>query len=90
MDDTERERVLETLHSERFQDWAPAAIHAQLLDEGQYLCSRRTMYRLLAAPDASRERRRHLIRPAYQKPELLATGPTQVWRVGTLRSCGFR
>lgn len=79
LDETERERVLATLYSERFRECAPAAIHAQLLDEGQYLCSPRTMYRLLAAQDASRERRRHLIHPAYQKPELLATGPNQVW-----------
>lgn len=79
LDETERAEVLEILHSQRFQDCAPAAIHAQLLDEGRYLCSPRTMYRILATLDQSRERRRQLIHPAYQKPELLATAPNQVW-----------
>jgi putative transposase len=79
LDQTERDRVLSVLHSERFQDCAPAAVHAQLLDDGQYLCSPRTMYRLLAEQGESRERRSQLIHPPYQKPELLATAPNQVW-----------
>lgn len=79
LDAEEQQQVLSVLYSERFQNAAPAAIHAQLLDEGQYLCSPRTMYRLLARRGESRERRDQLIHPAYQKPELLATAPNQVW-----------
>lgn len=75
----EQHQVLSVLHSERFQNAAPAAIHAQLLDEGQYLCSPRTMYRLLERHGESRERRDQLTHPPYQKPELLAEGPNQVW-----------
>lgn len=77
--DSERQNVLAILHQERFQDAAPAAVQAQLLDEGEYLCSTRTMYRLLAAQGELRERRKQLIHPPYQKPELLATAPNQVW-----------
>jgi putative transposase len=77
--ESEQQQVLSVLHSERFQNAAPAAIHAQLLDEGQYLCSPRTMYRLLERRGESRERRDQLIHPPYQKPELLATAPNQVW-----------
>ena len=75
----ERERVLDLLHSKRFVDQAPAPVYAQLLDEGTYVCSIRTMYRILAAADEVRERRDQLRHPAYTKPELLATGPNQVW-----------
>jgi putative transposase len=75
----ERESVRAVLNSDRFQDCAPAAIHAALLDEGQYLCSPRTMYRLLEEDQATRERRDQLTHPAYQKPELLATAPNQLW-----------
>ena len=75
----ERETVRDLLNSPRFVDCAPAAIQATLLDEGQYLCSARTMYRLLAADGATRERRDQLTHPPYQKPELLATGPNQLW-----------
>ena len=75
----EREQVLSILHSERFQDRAPAAIHAQLLDEGQYLCSPRTMYRILSEQGESVKRGSQLVHPLYQKPELLATAPNQVW-----------
>jgi putative transposase len=67
------------LNSERFQDCSPAAINAALLDEGQYLCSTRTMYRILLADGATRERRDQLTHPQYQKPELLATAPNQLW-----------
>ena len=75
----ERESVRAVLNSERFQDCAPAAIHAALLDEGQYLCSPRTMYRLLEEDAATRERRDQLTHPEYKKPELLATAPNQLW-----------
>ena len=75
----ERETVLEQLNSERFVDQAPAQVYASLLDEGLYLCSVRTMYRILEEQDQVRERRNQLCHPVYQKPELLATGSNQVW-----------
>jgi putative transposase len=75
----ERHAVLDVLHSERFVDQAPKAVYATLLDEAVYLCSWRTMYRVLAAAVEVRERRNQLRHPAYAKPELLATGPNQVW-----------
>ena len=75
----ERERVLEVLHSPRFVDRAPAPVHAALLDEGTYLCSVRTMYRILTDCAEVRERRDQCRRPAYTKPELLAQGPNEVW-----------
>lgn len=83
----ERAQVLSVLHRERFADRAPAAIHAVLLDEGVYLCSVSTMYRLLRSHDEVRERRRIARHPEYQKPELLATGPRQVlsWDITKLR-----
>jgi putative transposase len=79
LDESERAAVLAVLHEDRFQDCAPAAIQAQLLDEGRYLCATRTMYRILAKQGESRERRDLLVHPPYQKPELLATAPNQVW-----------
>jgi putative transposase len=75
----ERQAVLDTLHSERFLDEAPAQVYAQLLDENRYLCSIRTMYRVLHANDEVRERRDQARQPPYQRPELLATAPNQVW-----------
>jgi len=75
----ERQTVLAQLNSERFVDQVPAQVYATLLDEGQYLCSVRTMYRILDQHDQVRERRNLLRHPAYQKPERLATGPNQVW-----------
>ena len=75
----EREQVLARLHEERFQDRSPAAVYATLLDEGEYLCSIRSMYRLLEQHGESRERRDQLTHPPYQKPELLATAPQQLW-----------
>ena len=75
----EQQAVRAVLHSDRFQDTAPAAVYATLLDEGTYLASERTMYRLLAADGETRSRRDQLVHPAYQKPELLATAPNQVW-----------
>lgn len=71
--------VLSALHTDRFADLAPAQIHTRLLDEEVVLCSVRTMYRLLAAHDEVRERRAQLRHPTYAAPELLATGPNQVW-----------
>ena len=75
----ERQGVLDLLHSPRFVDKPPAAVHAALLDEGKYHCSVRTMYRILHENSEVRERRNQLRRPNYKKPELLATGPNQVW-----------
>jgi putative transposase len=76
---TERQAVLDVLHSERFCDRSPVEVHATLLEEGQYLCAPRTMYRILASNDEVRERRDQLRHPSYTKPELLATRPNQVW-----------
>ena len=75
----ERAQVLAVLHEERFQDRSPASVQATLLDEGQYLCSIRTMYRILDQEGESSERRDQLVHPPYQKPELLATAPNQLW-----------
>lgn len=75
----ERAAVLEQLHCERFVDCSPAQVWATLLDEGTYLASERTMYRLLAAVGQVRERRDQLTHPAYARPELLAERPNQVW-----------
>ena len=75
----ERSAVLAVLHEERFQNSSPAAVQATLLDEGHYLCSTRTMYRLLNEQGEPRERRDQLTHPPYQKPELLATAPNQLW-----------
>ena len=71
--------MLAVLNSERFADKAPYEVFDTLLDEGRYLCSIRTMYRLLNANGQVRERRNQLRHPKYAKPELLATGPNQVW-----------
>ena len=75
----ERAQVLGVMHEERFVDQAPASIYATLLDEGRYLCSVPTMYRVLRAEDEVRERRRQARHPATVKPELLATGPNTIW-----------
>jgi putative transposase len=75
----ERHAVLDVLHSERFVDQSPAEIHATLLEEQTYLCSTRTMYRLLAGAQEVRERRNQVRHPAYAKPELVATAPNQIW-----------
>ena len=76
---TEREQTLEILHSPRFVDASPAQVYATLLDEDRYLCSERTMYRLLASRGEVRERRNQLRHPRYRKPELVATAANQVW-----------
>lgn len=75
----ERQEVLEVLHSKGFVDKAPQEVYAALLDEGQYLCSIRTMYRLLDGQNEVKDRRDQLRHPSYRKPELLATAPNQVW-----------
>lgn len=77
--DFERRRVLEVLISARFRDQSVRQVWAQLLDEGTYLCSVRTMYRILSEHGAVRERRNQLRHPEYARPELLATGPNQLW-----------
>lgn len=79
LSEAEEQVVLAALHSERFVNDAPAEIHAALLDEGTYHCSPRTMYRILDRHQEVRERRRQLTHPPAAKPELLATGPNQVW-----------
>jgi putative transposase len=75
----ERAAVLDVLHCERFVDCSPAQVWATLLDEGRYLASERTMYRLLQSHGEVRERRSQLTHPAYAKPELLAERPNEVW-----------
>jgi putative transposase len=75
----ERQGVLDLLREPRFVDQAPAEVYASLLDQGVYHCSIRTMYRILHDHDEVKERRRQLRHPVYQKPELLAEGPNQVW-----------
>ncbi len=75
----EKAVVLAVLHEPRFADLAPAEIFATLLDEGAYLCSERTMYRVLAENAEVRERRDQLRHPKYAVPELLATKPNELW-----------
>jgi putative transposase len=75
----ERQQVLDVLHEERFVDKAPAQIYATLLDEGIYLCSISTMYRILHANKEVKERRNQLRHPEHKKPEQLATEPNQLW-----------
>jgi putative transposase len=77
--ETEKAQVRDLLNSERFQDQPPREVYATLLDEGQYHCSWRTMYRILDEHAEVRERRNQLRHPTYQRPELLATGPKQLW-----------
>lgn len=79
LSEEERQGVLEVLRSERFVDMAPPAAYATLLDEGIYLASVPTMYRILRSVDEVRERRRQAVHPAYLKPELMAEWPNQVW-----------
>lgn len=77
--DDERASVLSELTSDRFADIAVPEVHATLLDEGRYLCSESTMYRLLNAANMITERRKQVSRAHHPRPELLATGPNQVW-----------
>jgi putative transposase len=75
----ERTEVIDILHEDRFVDKAPQEIYAALLDEEKYLCSIRTMYRILETEGELKERRNQLVRPHYTKPELLARAPNEVW-----------
>lgn len=77
--DEERQNVLDVLHEDRFVDKSPGEVWATLLDEGTYLCSERTMYRILADNEEVKERRNQLKHPEYTKPELLAEKPNEVW-----------
>ena len=75
----ERQHILEVLRSPEYCDLAPAQVWARLLDDGQYLCSISTMYRLLRAAGECGERRRQRTHPAKKKPELIAKAPNRVW-----------
>jgi putative transposase len=79
LSDSEREQVLAVLDSPRFADKSPGQVWAILLDEGVYLCSESTMYRLLRERGQTGERRAQAVRPPMRKPELQADGPNQVW-----------
>ncbi|MDZ7677706.1 MAG: IS3 family transposase [Acidimicrobiales bacterium] len=79
LSEPEQQHVLSVLRSPKYRDLAPAQVWAQLLDDGIYLCSIRTMYRLLAAAGENRERRRQRTHPARKRPELIATAPNEVW-----------
>jgi putative transposase len=75
----ERARICEALNSERFADCSPREVYATLLDEGRYLCSWPTMYRILREADEVRRRRDQARQSSYSKPELMATQPNQLW-----------
>jgi putative transposase len=79
LSDIEQATVLDFFNGERFIDVSPAEMYATLLDEGTYLASERTMYRILAAAHEVRERRNQRCHPIYARPELLATGPNELW-----------
>jgi putative transposase len=79
LSEVEEQSVLNTLNSKEYMDDSVPEVHADLLDKGTYLCSQRTMYRVLEANQAVRERRDQRRHPEYTKPELLATEPNQVW-----------
>jgi len=75
----ERQDVLDLFHEDRFLDLPPAQVYTRLLDEDRYIASERTMYRILSDNHEVNERRRLRRHPQYKKPELLATGPNQLW-----------
>jgi putative transposase len=79
LSEVERKEIRRVLNSEQHVDEAPATVYAKLLDEGVYLGSVSTMYRVLRDHDEVRERRRHATHPAVKKPELLAEAPNQCW-----------
>jgi putative transposase len=79
LSEAERAQVREVLFSERFRDAGVAEVYATLLDEQVHLASISTMYRVLRAAGAMKERRRTASHPAWPKPELVARGPNQVW-----------
>jgi putative transposase len=74
----ERQTVLDLFHEDRFIDLAPPQVYTHLLDEGRYIASERTMYRILSANNEVKERRRLRKHQKYKRPELLATGPNQL------------
>jgi len=79
LSEIERKELRRVLNSEEFVDEAPATVYAKLLDQGIYLASVPTMYRVLREHDEVHERRRHATHPAAKKPELLATKPNECW-----------
>ena len=79
LSEVERKELRRVLNSEEFVDEAPATVYAKLLDQGVYLASVPTMYRVLRARDEVHERRRQATHPAAKKPELLASAPNAVW-----------
>ena len=79
LSEVERKELRATLNSDEFVDDAPASVYAKLLDQGVYLGSVSTMYRVLHEHDEVRERRRQGTHPAAKKPELLASSPNEVW-----------
>jgi putative transposase len=79
LSEVERKQVLGVLHEPEHVDEAPATVYAKLLDQGIYLASTSTMYRILRAEGEVAERRRQASHPPATKPELLATRPNQVW-----------
>jgi putative transposase len=86
----ERQSVLDTLTSERFIDWSPAAVYAALLDERVYKCLTSTMYRILHANKAVKERRAHRRHSPYTAPQLLARRPNEVWSWDISKLLGTR
>ena len=79
LSEEETQRVLDVVNSDRFADMSPPEVYATLLDEGVYLCSIRTMYRILEANKEVRERRRQAKHVQHEKPELLASRPNELW-----------
>ena len=88
LSEAEREAVLQVLHEERFQDRSPAAVQATLLDQGQYLCSTRTMYRILEQQGESRERRDQLIHPPLPKARAAGHGAQPALELGHHQAAG--
>ena len=88
LDDEQRKEVLDTLCEERFVDCAPAHVAATLLTEGKYLCSTRTMYRILSVNKVTKERRNQRRHPTYTKPELMARRANEVWSWDITRMLG--
>jgi putative transposase len=88
LSEAERQAVRAVLHAPRFVDAAPAEVVATLLDEGTYLASERTMYRILADAGQTGERRNQLTHPRHARPELLATQPNELWSWDITRLLG--
>ena len=88
LSEAERAAVFETLCSDRFADASPEEVYATLLDEGTYLCSPRTMYRILASKTKVRDRRRQRRHPKHPKPEVVARAPNQAWSWDITRLAG--